>query len=451
MTRLDGAKGGAARRFGLCLLLLSLSGCHSLFGNNDEVEQGKSEGKRVSVLEISRKPTIDRGLEDFKFALPQAVANRDWAQAGGNQHHNVAHAALAAMPQEVWRSDIGHGSSGYFKLLARPVVSGGKVFTLDARGEVAAFNSGDGEKLWRFDTTPADRDEEAMAGGIGVSGDQVYVTTGFGEVVALKAADGRVAWRKMLGKPFRAAPTLADGRVFVVSIDNELSALSATNGEILWHHNGIAENAALMGASNPAVADDSLVVAYSSGEIFDLRTQNGRVAWTDLLAMPERVGALPAIADIRGLPVIDRGRVFAVSHSGRMAAIDQRTGERVWEADIGGINAPLVSGNVVFVVDNDNNLLALTRDGGRILWIREMQRLKDPEDRDSSPVFWWGPVLAGGRLWLTNSLGNLAAFSPQDGALLGEQELSNAFFTPPIVAGETLYALSDNGKLIALR
>lgn len=35
-----------------------------------------------------------------------------------------------------------------------------------------------------------------------------------------------------------------------------------------------------MGASNPAVADDNLVVAYSSGEIFDLRTQNGRVAWT---------------------------------------------------------------------------------------------------------------------------------------------------------------------------
>lgn len=64
-------------------------------------------------------------------------------------------------------------------------------------------------------------------------GDQVYVTTGFGEVVALKAADGRIVWRKMLGKPFRAAPTLADGRVFVVSIDNELSALSATNGEIL--------------------------------------------------------------------------------------------------------------------------------------------------------------------------------------------------------------------------
>ena len=450
MKRRLGLSGLAARQVGLCLLLLSLSGCHSLFGNDTESEE-KSEGKRVSVLEIARKPTIDSALVDFKFMLPQAVANKDWAQAGGNKEHNVAHAALAAAPQEIWRSGIGHGSSGYFKLLARPVVSGGKVFTLDARGEVAAFKGSDGDELWRFDTTPPDRDDEAMAGGLGVSGDLVYVTTGFGEVLALKAADGGVVWRKMLGKPLRAAPTIADGRVFAVSIDNELNALAATNGEILWHHNGIAENASLMGASNPAVADDSLVVTYSSGEIFDLRTQNGRVAWTDLLAMPERVGALPAIADIRGLPVIDRGRVYAISHSGRMAAIDQRTGERVWDADIGGINAPLVSGNAVFVVDNDNNLLALARDSGRILWIREMQRLKDPEDRDSAPVFWWGPVLAGGRLWLTNSLGNLVSFSPQDGAPQSKQELSNAFFIPPLVAGETLYVLSDNGKLIALR
>jgi outer membrane protein assembly factor BamB len=331
------------------------------------------------------------------------------------------------------------------------VVSDGKVFTRDARGVVAAFETGNGGRLWKFDTTPPESSGETIGGGVGVSGDVVYVTTGFGEVLALKTGDGTVLWRKNTGKPLRAAPTISGDRVFAVTIDNELYALSPKNGDILWHHSGIAESATLMGASSPAVEDDSVVVAYSSGEIFSLRIQNGRVAWADVLAVPEKVGALPAIADIRGLPVIDHGRVFAVSHSGRMAAIDQRTGDRAWDADIGGVNTPLAIGDAVYILSNDSELIALTRSSGRIVWVKELQRLKNPDDRDSAPVLWWGPVLAGGRLWLTNSLGHLAAFSPEDGSELDNREIGKAFYMPPIVADNVMYLLSDNGRLMALK
>ncbi|MDD5586480.1 MAG: PQQ-binding-like beta-propeller repeat protein [Alphaproteobacteria bacterium] len=434
------------------LLLVALSGCHTLFGSDDdEAEKTKNEGKRVAILELSKKPEADSGVSDVKFTLPSAVANKDWPQAGGNPDHAPQNLALAEDPEVQWTASIGDGSSKYYKLLARPVVSGGKAFTLDSRGVVAAFDAGDGDRLWRFDTTPEDRSGETMGGGVGVEGDVVYVTTGFGEVLALKAGDGVVLWRKNVGKPLRAAPTIASGRVFVVTIDNELKALSLRNGEILWQHGGITESATLMGASNPAAEGDSVVVAYSSGEIFSLRAQNGRVAWADVLAVPEKVGALPAIADIRGLPVIEHGRVFAVSHSGRMASVDQRTGDRAWDADIGGVNTPLVAGDAVFVLSNNSELIALTRSSGRIVWVKELQRLKDPDDRDSTPVLWWGPVLAGGRLWLTNSLGHLAAFSPGDGAELVDRDVGKAFYMPPIVADHVMYLLSDNGRLMALK
>jgi outer membrane protein assembly factor BamB len=140
-----------------------------------------------------------------------------------------------------------------------------------------------------------------------------------------------------------------------------------------------------MGASSPAVRGDTVVVAYSSGELFGLRSQNGRVVWSEVLAVPMQQGAVPAIADIRGLPVIETGRVFAISHSGRMISIDERTGERAWEADIGGTNTPCVGGNAVFVVTNDNELVALTRDAGRGIWRPALQKLAKPSDRDSQP------------------------------------------------------------------
>jgi outer membrane protein assembly factor BamB len=117
----------------------------------------------------------------------------------------------------------------------------------------------------------------------------------------------------------RAAPAIANGRVYVVGIDNELQALDERNGEVLWHHRGIAESATLMGASSPAVTPDGVIVAYSSGEIYDLRPENGRSAWNYTLTVPTQVGAMPAIADIRGLPVVDQDRVYAISQSGRRA------------------------------------------------------------------------------------------------------------------------------------
>jgi len=435
----------------LLVLLLSLTACHSLFGKDDaDSDKPKDEGKRVSALDVSKKPSADKGVTDFKPNLPTPVANKDWPQAGGSTTHTLPQPALSPNPDVIWRADIGNGTSGYFRLLARPVISGGKVFTLDARGTVSAFSMANGDRAWRFDTTPTDRDE-AMGGGLGITNNRLYVTTGFGEVIALNAADGKVIWRKMIGKPFRADPTIADDRVYVLSIDNELTALSAKDGNVEWHHNGIAESATLMGASSPAVDGDSVVVAYSSGEIFNLRAQNGRVAWTDVLAVPAQVGALPAIADIRGLPVIDRGRVYAVSHSGRMAAIDQRTGDRVWEVDVGGINTPVVAGDAVFILSNDNELMALTRESGRIVWIKELQHLKDPTDRDSTPMFWQGPVLAGGRLWLTNSLGHLVAFDPNDGGQRADIEVADSFFIPPIVANNMMVLVSDDGRVMGLR
>lgn len=431
---------------GLCA---TLGGCHSLFGGKDE--KAEDSGKRIPVLEVSKKPKVDTDLSDFSIELPTPLMNESWAQVGGNTAHMMSNALIGPLPQKIWKTDVGSGTGGAYRLLAAPVVADGRIFTMDAKGRVAAFSAKTGDRIWKFDTTPEDRSTRSIGGGVALSKDVVYATTGFGEVLALSALDGTVVWRKLIGKPIRSAPTIADDRVFVVTLDNELNALSTKDGRVLWHHNGIAENATLMGSSAPAVEGDNVVVAYSSGEIFSLRAQNGRVAWTDVLAAPAQVGALPAIADIRGLPVLDQNTVYAVSHSDRMAAIDLRTGERVWEADIGGVNTPVLAKNAVYVVTNENQLMALTRTGGRIVWVSDLPRYEKPDNKDSKPLQWWGPVLAGGRLWMTNSMGQLASFATDDGTNLTTTDVADRFFIAPIVADNVMYLLADDGTLYAMK
>jgi outer membrane protein assembly factor BamB len=410
------------------------------------------KGTRIAVLESSKTITPDPDMKDTHPQLSGVVNNAAWPQAGYDAVHVIPNANLPDHVQEAWRADIGDGSDSDFKLIASPMVSHGHAYTMDSRGVVNAFDTKSGDNLWTVETAPADHEEDTMGGGIGVDGDTVYATTGFGEVLALSVKDGKVLWRHSLMNPIHAAPTIADGRVYAVTIDNELSALDARTGEVLWTHHGISEPATLMGASNPAVVGDSVVVTYSSGEIYELRTDNGRVSWNyGLTATTQQGGAMPAIADIRGLPVIDRDHVFAISHSGRMATIDHRTGDRDWEADIGGVNTPVVSGDTVFVLSNDNQLVALARESGRVIWAHQLQEKEDPTDKDSDPLFWAGPVLADRRLLLTNSLGQVVMFLADTGSPLQTIDVGDPSFIPPIVADNTIYVVTDNGELVALR
>ena len=193
-----------------------------------------------------------------------------------------------------------------------------------------------------------------------------------------------------------------------------------------------------------------VIPAYTSGEIFALRVENGRAVWSDSLASTRSVNAISGLADIRGRPVIDHGRVFAVSHSGRMAAIDLRSGERVWEQEIASSHSPWVAGEFVFVLANDNALVCLTRKDGKIRWVYQLRRYEDEKDK-SDPIRWAGPVLGGNRLIALSSLGELVSVSPDSGQRLGGQSLSGSAFLGPIIANNTLYLLTDDANLSAYR
>ena len=86
----------------------------------------------------------------------------------------------------------------------------------------------------------------------------------------------------------------------------------------------------------------------------------------------------------------------AVSLAGRRAA--------PLEAAAGEIVA--AGGDYLFVVTNDQEVVAVARQTGKVRWVAPLARFKGPEDK-SGPIIWSGPVMAGSRLWVTGSNGQL--------------------------------------------
>lgn len=430
---------------------LILAACTLLLGACDTFtseDHPPLEGERISVLELQKSLEPDNALLATQGLItPPAWRNEFWPQTGGYPNHSMQNLALnEGSLKKIWSADIGKGSSDELPLIALPIIVDGIAYTLDTHARLTAFNAETGKKIWTSNVANPNEDDPVIAGGISFSAGTLYVTNGFAELLAIRPADGEIIWRRGLPAPSRAAPTVIDGRAFVTTLDNKLLAVNATNGKIMWEYLGIGEAAGLVGGASAAANRDIVIPVFTSGEITALRTANGSIAWTDNLASGRRSGGLDTISDIRALPVIDKGLVIAISFSGRIVAIEERTGARIWQREISGAQTPWIAGNHIFVLSSENQLIALGRENGTIRWITDLPRLDD----DKQLIF-SGPVLAGGRLILAGSEGKVFEISPETGEIIRTWDAGDDIIAPPIVANGTLYLLSEKGTLNAYK
>ncbi len=429
-------------------LLIAVSGCSIFKG---KVAKTPTVGERVPVLDFETRVEAEPELASVEVRLPPPTVNADWPQPGGSPSKAVAHVALPDTVAPAWSVKIGRGSDGTRRLNAAPVVLGGKVYTMDTEATVRAFDAATGREAWAAAIVVKGEDKRAgFGGGVSAGEGRVYATSGYGVVAAFDAATGAQVWRVALGVPFRGAPTVAGGRIYALTQDNQLYALDAAKGTTVWNVAGTVEVAGLLGGGAPAFANDTLVVGYSSGELNALRAENGRTVWTDALSRTGRTTALNALTDIDASPVIDNGRVFAIGHGGRMAAIELSTGQRVWERNFAGVETPWVAGDFVYAVTLDGEVVCVTRGDGKIKWVHRLARYGNVKKKTGA-IEWSGPVLASDRLLLSGSNRLLVTVSPYTGKTLSSVKLSAPAYLPPIVAGKTVYLLTDDGKLTAYR
>ncbi len=440
-------------RFNFFLLASSvlLLGACSYF-NSEPVEKRLS-GERISILDLQKELHPNKGTSTAKeINVPTAVNYQDWPQNGGYPHHAMQNLAFGENTQieRIWSADIGSGSNKRLPLNARPVVAAGKVFTLDTHSEVRAFHNQTGKILWKTSVRHKVEKEPVISGGIAYAGNVLYITSGYGEVLALNPDSGEIYWRTPISAGSRAAPTIYNGRIFVTALNNNAIALGAKNGEILWEYEGVGETTGLLGAASPAVDDKLVIPAFSSGDLVALRLENGSVAWSDSLANSLRLGGIAGLSDIRGLPVIKGDVVIAVSFGGKMAAFDKRNGTRLWQREISSAETPWVAGSTVYVLSADYKIMALNMSDGAILWVSEVQKYKKQESRKGL-LTWTGPTMVGGRLLLAGTDGRMVEYNPKDGSKLSEWSVKKTIHIAPIVAGGTLYLLSEDGSLLAYR
>jgi len=427
--------------------IASLAGCCLLLAACDSnKDKTPLPGKRQDVFTAPVRLRVDPTTR-VHLHLAQAIANQDWSQSGFNASHKIPHLKLGESLQPAWTTTIGQGSNEEQRLLSNLIVHGGRVYAIDAAAQLACVDLKTGEVLWTKDTNNPDISWETMGGGLAFENSRLFATTSSGEVMAYDTA-GNELWRQKVFVPVRGAPTVKDGRVFVVTVNNEIHALDAKSGTPLWKHAGIPEVAGLLGGGSPAVKDNIVVVAYTSGEIYALSADKGDVLWSDSLISSLRADSIASIPHIRARPIIDDdNKVYSISHGGRIAAVDLKTGARLWQQDIGSMRTPALVGDYLYLVSNQDDLICLNRHSGKTAWEVALPRSSESNVR----ITWAGPLLAGGHLILCGSNGEILFMSAQTGEKIKSLQVDVPLFLSPIVAENMLLVLTDKGDVISWR
>jgi outer membrane protein assembly factor BamB len=276
----------------------------------------------------------------------------------------------------------------------------------------------------------------------------------------MDAKTGAIGWRAKTGEAIHGAPTVSGGRVFVVALDNTLMTFDAATGAPSWTYQALSESARILSASSPAVSGDTVVAAFGSGELVALKANNGNDLWNEALSRASRTSALSEIRDIPGRPVIYNGDVYAVSHSGVFAATDLRTGQARWTLPVVGVTAPIAAGDVVYAVGKDGLVICAARETGQIYWIKNLNEgFKSKRkggvfgvggQKQQRPI-WSGPLLSNDRLLIVGQTGELVALNAKTGEIQKRVGLKGSSITSPIAMGDTVYVVTQEAELIAIR
>jgi len=421
------------------------------FDGGDAPQTVAPQDGRQSILSAEEDLRPNPEFAARTITVPPAVSVIDWSQPGGTADNSPPQSSGTAVLERAWRANLGEGSNNRVSLAAPPVIANGSLYFLDANHRVHAIDARDGHRLWDERIRPNQgRDRVARGGGVAVGAGRVFVATGFGFIVALDAANGDEIWRTQASAPFQSAPTVAGDRVYAVTNDSELMAFDAATGEVSWTYQAIAEPARILSAPSVGVDGETVVAPFASGELVALLSANGRRLWSDSLSRAGRVNSLSAINDIAGRPVIDGGAAYAASHSGLLAAIDLRSGQRIWARSFASTQTPWVAGDVLYAVSVDGELAAFDRRTGNVFWVEQLRRYRNEGERKGR-VAWTGPIMIGGRLVLANSEGDVVAVSPANGQTLASTDVGQPVFIPPIAANDQIYIVTDEARLVVLR
>jgi outer membrane protein assembly factor BamB len=410
-------------------LSLLISGCNKL-----------GSSKITQLIDFTPALEVDREASNIKVVLDQATSTNSWHNHINSVNQEPRNIKLNINVEKLVSDKLRGGKTNI-----PPIIAEDKIFVLDNKAFVSAYDSSSLKKLWSVNISPFGNKKEFPGGGLVYNNGKIAVTGGSRDVVVLNAQDGTELFRKTLGDIIKTQPILEGDNLIVLTVSNILYAINIKSGSTLWQHEALPEVLASGKYVSPILYKDKVIVTYSSGSVFLINARSGEQEWGLNLAAEsnEILGFAPLNVEVQ--PIIEGNNLYVASNSGYLFKIVISTGEILWKKSIQDIKSVTLCGNMLYLVTNAKQFAAVNKDSGIIKWVLSLRTEKDV--KNAKPVSFSNIILINNIIHFTTSDGQLFKIDPTQGQLIDKTLIASGVISQA-VAGNRYYIFTVNSNII---
>ena len=378
----------------MSVFMFSLAGC-SLFGGEEE------------IVQISPSPKVDN-----QFSI-----------------------------QEIWRNSTA-GNTHVYSLLG-PINYDNAIYVASRSGQVKAIDLSTGHTIWDKNlsqSTLFSSKTALFSGGVSADDRYVYVGSERAVVYALDRNDGNVIWEKPVKGEVLARPVSSDDKLIIHTASGNLQALNRNTGEDVWDVVLEVPTLSLRGNSTPTIAHGAAILGDDTGHVNAYYLNDGQLIWQQRISQPSGSTEIDKLNDVDSTPVIEGNLAYAIGYNGNVVALDLSNGQIVWRKEMGSTHSFAVDSHQLFIVDQDDNVQAVSKNGGAVNWTQAGLLHRQLTD----PVIYQNYIVVGdfeGYLyWLNQDNGEVVAKT---------QVSSSGLISKPLVVDNKIIVQAKNGDIYA--
>jgi outer membrane protein assembly factor BamB len=269
-----------------------------------------------------------------------------------------------------------------------PVVSGDKVYTLGAMGDLYCRNVKDGSVVWSKNLPAVYKMNPPQWGFAGhplIDGNRLICLVG-GEgsvVVAFDKDTGKELWKNLsANQPGYAPPmiyTFGGRRELILWDADSVNGLDPETGKVVWRRpwgsqkvaGALPELKAGMAIPTPRKLGEQLYLScfYDGSLMLKIDNDKPAVLWAHTGPVIDPDGGTEQLQCVMSTPVIRDGYIYGICSHGQMRCLDATTGERKWEslAATGGTEARWGNAFIVQLGEGSDRYILFNEHGDLII------------------------------------------------------------------------------------
>lgn len=243
-----------------------------------------------------------------------------------------------------------------------------------------------------------------------------------------------------------AAPVIGAGKLFAVDTSGVIHAFDAATGARVWTHtiqvSGDLRDATFGGGAT--FANGTIYATSGTGDVVSLNAETGTENWRRKPAGP-----------LRGSPTVAFNAVYVMTQDNQIHALSTSTGEPVWQdaaasgqTGVFGVAAPAAAQGSVVAGYSSGELVTYRYENGRVLWSDALARTSISTEVGALTDVDADPIISAGQVFALGQGGRMAAYELVTGQRIWE--LTVAGISTPALAGEWIFALTDDARLLAI-